>query len=212
MKMRKLFAGIAAAATLLGGMALGAASAQADDTPTTVTRDATFTFTAETAEQLTNAKLKAYKIGDYVQYGSGENVAYGVVTNSNNKAAVDSALKAAGVDTTDSEVDHLAAALNAGQLDVSDVRPWASPTATRKFADALESEGRLTSGTDVTLSNPVAAQDGSYSATVSLQAGIYVFIDSAVATGSVTQAIPMIVASGTVADKVLTDPIRAPTP
>ena len=31
MKMRKLFAGIAAAATLLGGMALGAASAQADD-------------------------------------------------------------------------------------------------------------------------------------------------------------------------------------
>lgn len=30
MKMRKLFAGIAAAATLLGGMALGAASAQAD--------------------------------------------------------------------------------------------------------------------------------------------------------------------------------------
>lgn len=209
MKMRKLFAGIAAAATLLGGMALGATSAQADDAAgTPVTGVAMFTFTAETAEQLTNANLKAYKIGDYVQYGSGENVAYGVVTNSNNKTAVDSALKAAGVDTTDSEVDHLAAALNAGQLDVSDVRPWASPTATRKFADALESEGRLTSGTDVTLSNPVAAQDGSYSATVSLQAGIYVFIDSAVATGSVTQAIPMIVASGTVADKVLTDPIR----
>lgn len=207
--MRKLFAGIAAAATLLGGMALGATSAQADDAAgTPVTGVATFTFTAETAEQLTNANLKAYKIGDYVQYGSGENVAYGVVTNSNNKTAVDSALKAAGVDTTDSEVDHLAAALNAGQLDVSDVRPWASPTATRKFADALESEGRLTSGTDVTLSNPVAAQDGSYSATVSLQAGIYVFIDSAVATGSVTQAIPMIVASGTVADKVLTDPIQ----
>lgn len=209
MKMRKLFAGIAAAATLLGGMAAGATSAQADGTAgTPVTGVATFTFTAETAEQLTNANLKAYKIGDYVQYGSGENVAYGVVTNSSNKTAVDFALKAAGVDTTDSEVDHLAAALNAGQLDVSDVRPWASPTATRKFADALESEGRLTSGTDVTLSNPVAAQDGSYSATVSLQAGIYVFIDSAVATGSVTQAIPMIVASGTVADKVLTDPIR----
>lgn len=214
MKMRKLFAGIAAAATLLGGMALGATSAQADDAAgTPVTGVATFTFTAETAEQLTNANLKAYKIGDYVQYGSGENVAYGVVTNSNNKTAVDSALKAAGVDTTDSEVDHLAAALNAGQLDVSDVRPWASPTATRKFADALESEGRLTSGTDVTLSNPVAAQDGSYSATVSLQAGIYVFIDSAAATGSVTKAIPMIVASGTVnaEKKVLTDPTAAAT-
>ena len=35
MKMRKLFAGIVAAATLLGGMALGAASAQADDAATT---------------------------------------------------------------------------------------------------------------------------------------------------------------------------------
>ena len=35
MKMRQLFAGIAAAATLLGGMALGAASAQADDAATT---------------------------------------------------------------------------------------------------------------------------------------------------------------------------------
>lgn len=216
MKMRKLFAGIAAAATLLGGMALGAASAQADDTPTTVTRDATFTFTAETAEQLTNAKLKAYKIGDYVQYGSGENVAYGVVTNSNNKTAVDSALKAAGVDTTDSEVDHLAAALNAGTLDVSAARPWASEK-TRKFANALESEGKLTAVTSFTLGKPVPATNGSadakYTATATLPAGIYVFIDSASATGSVTKAIPMIVASGTVnaEKKVLTDPTAAAT-
>ena len=217
MKMRKLFAGIAAAATLLGGMALGAASAQADDTPTTVTRDATVTFTAETAEQLTNAKLKAYKIGDYVQYGSGENVAYGVVTNSNNKTAVDSALKAAGVDTTDSEVDHLAAALNAGTLDVSAARPWASPEKTRKFANALESEGKLTAVTSFTLGKPVPATNGSadakYTATATLPAGIYVFIDSASATGSVTKAIPMIVASGTVnaEKKVLTDPTAAAT-
>lgn len=36
MKMRKLFAGIAAAATLLGGMALGATSAQADDPQATL--------------------------------------------------------------------------------------------------------------------------------------------------------------------------------
>lgn len=217
MKMRKLFAGIAAAATLLGGMALGAASAQADDTPTTVTRDATFTFTAETAEQLTNAKLKAYKIGDYVQYGSGENVAYGVVTNSNNKTAVDSALNAAGVNTTDSEVDHLAAALNAGTLDVSAARPWAFPEKTRKFANALESEGKLTAVTSFTLDKPVPATNGSadakYTATATLPAGIYVFIDSASATGSVTKAIPMIVASGTVnaEKKVLTDPTAAAT-
>ena len=132
MKMRKLFAGIAAAATLLGGMALGAASAQADDTPT-----ATFTFTADTAEQLTNAQLKAYKIGDYVQYGSGTDVAYGVVTNSDNKEAVDSALKTAGVAIADKQ-DNLAAALSTGALDISATRPWNSPDKTRKFANALE--------------------------------------------------------------------------
>lgn len=213
MKMRKLFAGIAAAATLLGGMALGATSAQADDAAgTPVTGVATFTFTAETAEQLTNANLKAYKIGDYVQYGSGENVAYGVVTNSANKNAVDSALKTAGVATTNDQ-DNLAAALNTGALDISTTRPWNSPDKTRKFANALESENELTNGTSVTFGTPTGSDENEYSATVSLPAGIYVFIDSAVATGSVTKAIPMIVASGTVnaEKKVLTNPTAAAT-
>ena len=209
MKMRKLFAGIAAAATLLGGMALGATSAQADDAAgTPVTGEATFTFTAETAEQLTNANLKAYKIGDYVQYGSGENVAYGVVTNSANQGAVDSALKTAGVTTADKQ-DNLAAALSTGALDISATRPWNSPDKTRKFANALESENNLTGGTQVTFTAvPTGSDESGYSATVNLPAGIYVFIDSADATGSVTKAIPMIVASGTVKDKVLTDPVN----
>lgn len=209
MKMRKLFAGIAAAATLLGGMALGATSAQADD----AAGEATFTFTAETAEQLTNAKLKAYKIGDYVQYGSGEKVAYGVVTNSANKEAVDSALNTAGVTTADKQ-DNLAAALSTGALDISATRPWNSPDKTRKFANALESENKLTGGTQVTFTAaPTGSDESGYSATVNLPAGIYVFIDSAAATGSVTKAIPMIVASGTVdtKKKVLTDPTAGAT-
>jgi len=212
MKMRKLFAGIAAAATLLGGMALGATSAQADDAM--VTDNATFTFTAETEEQLTHANLAAYKIGDYVQYGSDQSVAYGVVTNSVNKAAVDSALKAAGVDTADPKVDHLAAALNAGTLDVSDSRPWDKNAAggastTRAFANALEKE-KLANGTTVKFAATSGSAEDGYSATVTLPAGIYVFIDSAAATDSVTKAIPMIVASGTVntEKKVLTDPIQ----
>lgn len=215
MKMRKLFAGIAAAATLLGGMALGATSAQADDAM--VTDNATFTFTAETEEQLTHANLAAYKIGDYVQYGSDQSVAYGVVTNSANKAAVDSALKAAGVDTADPKVDHLAAALNAGTLDVSDSRPWDKNAAggastTRAFANALEKE-KLANGTTVKFAATSGSAEDGYSATVTLPAGIYVFIDSAAATGSVTKAIPMIVASGTVnaEKKVLTDPTAAAT-
>ena len=212
MKMRKLFAGIAAAATLLGGMALGATSAQADDAM--VTDNATFTFTAETEEQLTHANLAAYKIGDYVQYGSDQSVAYGVVTNSANKAAVDSALKAAGVDTADPKVDHLAAALNAGTLDVSDSRPWDKNAAggastTRALANALEKE-KLANGTTVKFAATSGSAEDGYSATVTLPAGIYVFIDSAAATDSVTKAIPMIVASGTVntEKKVLTDPIQ----
>ncbi len=212
MKMRKLFAGIAAAATLLGGMALGATSAQADDAM--VTDNATFTFTAETEEQLTHANLAAYKIGDYVQYGSDQSVAYGVVTNSANKAAVDSALKAAGVDTADPKVDHLAAALNAGTLDASDSRPWDKNAAggastTRAFANALEKE-KLANGTTVKFAATSGSAEDGYSATVTLPAGIYVFIDSAAATDSVTKAIPMIVASGTVntEKKVLTDPIQ----
>lgn len=213
MKMRKLFAGIAAAATLLGGMALGAVSAQADDTPTPVKANATFTFTAETAEQLTNANLTAYKIGDYVQYGSGEKAAYGVVTNSANKKAVDVALKAAGVNTANNQ-DNLAAALNTGALDISATRPWNSPDKTRKFANALESGNTLTGGTQVTFAAaPTGSVESGYSATVNLPAGIYVFIDSANATGSVTKAIPMIVASGTVdtEKKVLTDPTTGAT-
>ena len=214
MKMRKLFAGIAAAATLLGGMALGATSAQADDAAgTPVTGEATFTFTAETAEQLNNARLKAYKIGDYVQYGSGTDVAYGVVTNLANKKAVDAALKTAGVATADKQ-DNLAAALSTGALDISTTRPWNSPDKTRKFANALESENKLTGGTQVTFTAaPTGSDESGYSATVNLPAGIYVFIDSAAATGSVTKAIPMIVASGTVdtVKKVLTDPTAGAT-
>lgn len=214
MKMRKLFAGIAAAATLLGGMALGATSAQADDAAgTPVTGEATFTFTAETAEQLNNARLKAYKIGDYVQYGSGTDVAYGVVTNLANKKAVDAALKTAGVATADKQ-DNLAAALSTGALDISTTRPWNSPDKTRKFANALESENKLTGGTQVTFTAaPTGSDESGYSATVNLPAGIYVFIDSAAATGSVTKAIPMIVASGTVdtVKKVLTNPTAGAT-
>ena len=195
-------------------MALGATSAQADDAAgTPVTGEATFTFTAETAEQLNNARLKAYKIGDYVQYGSGTDVAYGVVTNLANKKAVDAALKTAGVATADKQ-DNLAAALSTGALDISTTRPWNSPDKTRKFANALESENKLTGGTQVTFTAaPTGSDESGYSATVNLPAGIYVFIDSAAATGSVTKAIPMIVASGTVdtVKKVLTDPTAGAT-
>lgn len=57
-----------------------------------------FTFTAQDAKQLTNRKLDAYKIADYVQYGTGSNATYGVQTagtvtdNSGIKAALEAAV------------------------------------------------------------------------------------------------------------------------
>lgn len=86
MKMRKLFAGLAAAATLLGGLALGASTANAVETPKLpykplatdqvddqgkVTANATFKFTADDADQWgnnNNRVIEAYKLADYYQY------------------------------------------------------------------------------------------------------------------------------------------------
>ena len=80
MKMRKLFAGLAAAATLLGGLALGASTANADtnvvpDTATWPTAEgqypatgATITIKASNKEQLQNRKFRLYKLADYIYY------------------------------------------------------------------------------------------------------------------------------------------------
>ena len=203
MKMRKLFAGIAAAATLLGGMALGAASAQADGT--VVDSTATFTFTADKAEQLTNRQLSFYKIGDYVKYGTG---GYGVQTYTANKTQVDAALGTAlGTNYNKIGIDNLAKALADGQLDQSaTTRPWNNPENTRKFADALAQQ----TGLSAVNPTPAFTVNGN-SATVSLHAGIYLVVDNSAATPGVTKAVPMIVSSGTVNNGVLTNPAEGAT-
>lgn len=204
MKMRKLFAGIAAAATLLGGMALGAASAQADDT--VVDSPATFTFTADKAEQLTNRQLSFYKIGDYVQYGTGTSAGYGVQTNEANKNAVNAALgMTLGASYNKDNVDNLAAALADGQLEQAPTRPWAEGN-TRKFAEALVQQQNLAAVTPA----PEFTVTGT-SATVALPAGIYLVVDNTDATAGVTKAVPMIVSSGEVKEDVLTNPTKSAT-
>ncbi|MGO5068177.1 SpaA isopeptide-forming pilin-related protein [Bifidobacterium catenulatum] len=206
MKMRKLFAGIAAAATLLGGMALGAASAQADGT--VVDSPATFTFTADKAEQLTNRQLSFYKIGDYVQYGTGTSAGYGVQTYAANKTQVDAALETAlGTNYNKIGIDNLAKALADGQLDQSaTTRPWNNLENTRKFADALAQQ----TGLSAVNPTPAFTVNGN-SATVSLHAGIYLVVDNTDATAGVTKAVPMIVSSGEVKDGVLTNPTKGTT-
>ena len=213
MKMRKLFAGIAAAATLLGGMALGATSAQAGDAATTagsgtiVNNDAKFKFTAQDAKQLTNRKLNAYKIADYVQYGTGDNAAYGVQTAD---GVVRDTLAKALQSATDENVpetgDLMAWALAKGVLSVDDSADengaW-SNSASRKFVESLKNAtGNLGTAETVDLG---AAANGT-SATVTLPAGLYLFVDAdyLVGTnGAATPSIAILVGSGNVENGVL---------
>lgn len=213
MKMRKLFAGIAAAATLLGGMALGATSAQAGDAATTagsgtiVNNDAKFKFTAQDAKQLTNRKLNAYKIADYVQYGTGDNAAYGVQTAD---GVVRDTLAQALQSATDENVpetgDLMAWALAKGVLSVDDSADengaW-SNSASRKFVESLKNAtGNLGTAETVDLG---AAANGT-SATVTLPAGLYLFVDADYSAGTnkdATPSIAILVGSGNVENGVL---------
>ena len=213
MKMRKLFAGIAAAATLLGGMALGATSAQADDAATTagsgviVDSDVKFKFTAQDTKQLTNRKLNAYKIADYVRYGTGDNAAYGVQTAD---GVVRDTLAKALQSATDENVpetgDLMAWALAKGVLSVDDSADengaW-SNSASRKFVESLKNAtGNLGTAKMVDLG---AAANGT-SATVTLPAGLYLFVDAdyLVSTNeNATPSIAILVGSGNIENGVL---------
>lgn len=210
MKMRKLFAGIAAAATLLGGMALGAASAQADGSGTVVTSKVNFTFTAQDAKQLTNRKLDAYKIADYVQYGTGSNATYGVQTagtvtdNSGIKAALEAAVAGTNKTVPTDGGDLMAWALAEGVLSVDNSADGAwNNSASRKFVESLKTTtDKLGTAEEVDLG---AAANGT-SATVTLPAGLYLFVDadySVGTNGAATPSIAILVGSGNVKDGVL---------
>ena len=215
MKMRKLFAGIAAAATLLGGMALGAASAQADGAGTTVPGEANFTFTAQDAKQLTNRKLNAYKIADYVQYGTGDNVAYGVQTAGGvARDALAAALRSATGKTVPETGDLMAWALAEDDVlssDSADANGAWSNSASRKFVESLRTAtNKLGTAKEVDLG---AVANGT-SATVSLPAGLYLFVDADYPAGTnenATPSIAILVGSGSVENGVLKNPLAAAT-
>lgn len=207
MKMRRLFAGIAAAATLLGGMALGAASAQADDSGTVVKSNVNFTFTAQDAKQLINRKLNAYKIADYVQYGTDSDATYGVQTADGvDRNTLVAALKSATDKAVPETGDLMAWALAAGVLPVdgsADENGAWSNSASRKFVESLKTAtDKLGTAEEVDLG---AAANGT-SATVTLPAGLYLFVDadySVGTNGAATPSIAILVGSGDVKDGVL---------
>lgn len=207
MKMRRLFAGIAAAATLLGGMALGAAGAQADGSGTVVNSKVNFTFTAQDAKQLTNRKLDAYKIADYVQYGTDSDATYGVQTADGvDRNTLVAALKSATDKAVPETGDLMAWALAEGVLPVdgsADENGAWSNSASRKFVESLKTAtDKLGTAEEVDLG---AAANGT-SATVTLPAGLYLFVDadySVGTNGAATPSIAILVGSGDVKDGVL---------
>lgn len=207
MKMRRLFAGIAAAATLLGGMALGAAGAQADGSGTVVNSKVNFTFTAQDAKQLINRKLNAYKIADYVQYGTDSDATYGVQTADGvDRNTLVAALKSATDKAVPETGDLMAWALAEGVLPVdgsADENGAWSSSASRKFVESLKTAtDKLGTAEEVDLG---AAANGT-SATVTLPAGLYLFVDadySVGTNGAATPSIAILVGSGDVKDGVL---------
>lgn len=152
MRMRKLFAGLAAAATLLSGLALGA-TANAAETPKLpylplaqgqvddqgkVTANATFKFTADDASQWgknTNRVIKAYKLADYYQYvdaGAGtaddpQSAVFGVQTVDAAKEGVRAGLTTAlsGVTATPDDPHKDANGKIAVPTDTTDLLAWA---------------------------------------------------------------------------------------
>ena len=214
MKMRKLFAGIAAAATLLGGMALGAASAQADGSGTVVKSNVNFTFTAQDAKQLINRKLNAYKIADYVQYGTGNDATYGVQTagtvtdQSGIKAALEAAVAGTNKTVPTDGGDLMAWALAEGVLDTTEsskdtaTGAWKNG-ASRKFVETLKTTtDKLGTAKEVDLG---AVANGTF-ATVTLPAGLYLFVDADYSAGTnkdATPSIAILVGSGNVKNGVL---------
>ena len=207
MKMRKLFAGIAAAATLLGGMALGATSAQADGAGTIVRDNVNFTFTAQDAKQLTKRKLNAYKIADYVRYGTGDNAAYGVQTADDVvRDTLAKALQSATDENVPETGDLMAWALAKGVLSVdnsADKNGAWSNSASRKFVESLKNAtDKLGTAEPVDLG---AAANGT-SATVTLPAGLYLFVDADYLAGTnenATPSIAILVGSGNIENGVL---------
>lgn len=194
--LKKLAAGIAAAAIAVSGFALGLGTANAANAAGTITLTNT---NGDAAAHTYKAYLVAPYNDDYkasssnAQYVDIDTFGYGTVAQAD---AVVAALKAAGVDTaTTGTVSKDLEKLTTS----SATTPWGytagTSTATaaeRKFADALAASSAFTSGV-----TPVTLTAGS--ATSVDPAGLYLVLDTLDNTKSVnpasTQSVPMLVPS-----------------
>lgn len=189
---KRALAGVAAAALAVTGLALAAGSANA---AMVVTDSATFTFEATSAEQFAGRdSLTYYKLADYVAYVNGDDTVYGVQTPGQPEGLADTirqALTDAGVQGVPTIGDPMAWAVQQDVLDSDQSvdSPWAAGV-TRKFANALAEA--LSDGQTVQLNET----DVDTQRTVTLPAGVYLFVDDNGAEDGTSPAMAMIVYSG----------------
>ena len=204
---KRLMAGVAAAATLLSGMAL-AGSAMADgDTAVannSLTTNQTFTITASSVDDLKGKNLVAVKLADYsTAQTDGTNITgFDVATvsdlasdiyaaaNANNVASTKENGDKTGLDSSNPMQWVVTNLLDSNKGNGSDGDNWAGNL--RNFLTNLAQKTSITGAQGVTISteNP-SWEENTQTASVSAQlpAGVYVILDKS--TGNKVVSIPM---------------------
>ena len=218
--LKRFFAGVAAAAMAVGGLALGATSAQAAG-PVASTQKGSLTVNA--ANGTAGHTLKAYLVAaynsDYQAASDGsldfDTFKYVVTkdngTTSNDESAVEAALKDAGV-TAKASGSASAAEEGLKQLKGQSAGTpfgYADSAKERLFADSLAAKLTATDNTKWTPSNAqdLTAGDGKFTAELNPE-GLYLVVDTyAQKDGSnSTQSVPMLVGTKFANTAVTTQP------
>ncbi|PLS30208.1 fimbrial subunit FimA [Bifidobacterium margollesii] len=183
MKLRKLFAGVAAAATLLGGMALGVGTANAAET---------ITLNAGEHGVVQGHTFKVVELAKYLTANTGE-----VQTVADRDTVVKAIKTATGKDVP-ANVDPMVWA-QSGDLNGTgnplfgdnSAFPWGSDAASRNFANALVSYVE-TNGAEAT------ADAEPYELSVP-EAGLYLIVDTTADATATQKSLPIIVGTANTA-------------
>lgn len=194
----------AAAMAVTGAVALSGTANAAE-----VTGDVQFTFTAGSGAQLTDRTIEVYKIGKFTSYTNNDTTYYGV-ESANDETTLTEAVNDAFYDSTaepstsmPTGEDPMTWAAAQGLFDGNSTgSPW-NQSDTRDFANYLEQHKTgltkyTVNGANPTLTAPYLNEStGLYESTLTLPAGVYLIVDTTPETDEITQAVPMIVYSGT---------------
>lgn len=219
--LKRFFAGVAAAAMAVGGLALGATSAQAADSVASTQKGS---LTVNAANGTTGHTLKAYLVAaynsDYQAASDGsldfDTFKYVVTkdngTKSNDESAVEAALTDAGVKAKASGSASIAEEGLKQLTGQSAGTPfgYADLAKERLFADSLAAKLTATDSTKWTPSNAqdLTPGDGKFTADLKPE-GLYLVVDSytpAAGSNKSTQSVPMLVGTKFANTAITTQP------